>query len=321
MENLKLQSNLNDNNLDVVIGQNKLKITLMDAPTNSCLGAISQAIAYQIEENFHIALYAENNKLNILYTQESPKVRSINIKLESFESFNFQKNKAIGKLGKLNIAIDVIDGTIVTFNKGILTLSTSSPDLRIEMYQVDSNKDFVALNYFSPLTIDSNIFVPIGSRVPEFSIGIFDHVWTHPRPIRFGVPVISTVPAHGEDLTDEEQYYYDQGKGPKSKTMYFRVVCSQELSSDLPVKLLIYLPNGLDTITNPIAVSLTKISVSGPSVYSGSYVFYEEDTIFTVDGFVYFSVYVDIIQQIALPIKADDPAATFTTRATSELRF
>ena len=66
MENLKLQSNLNDNNLDVVIGQNKLKITLMDAPTNSCLGAISQAIAYQIEENFHIALYAENNKLNIL---------------------------------------------------------------------------------------------------------------------------------------------------------------------------------------------------------------------------------------------------------------
>ena len=321
MENLKLQSNLNDNNLDVVIGQNKLKITLMDAPTNSCLGAISQAIAYQIEENFHIALYAENNKLNILYTQESPKVRSINIKLESFESFNFQKNKAIGKFGKLNIAIDVIDGTIVTFNKGILTLSTSSPDLRIEMYQVDSNKDFVALNYFSPLTIDSKIFVPIGSRGPEFSIGIFDHVWTHPRPIRFGVPVISTVPAHGEDLTDEEQYYYDQGKGPKSKTMYFRVVCSQELSSDLPVKLLIYLPNGLDTITNPIAVSLTKISVSGPSVYSASYVFYEEDTVFTVDGFVYFSVYVDIIQQIALPIKADDPAATFTTRATSELRF
>ena len=224
-------------------------------------------------------------------------------------------------MGKLNIAIDVIDGTIVTFNKGILTLNTSSPDLRIEMYQVDSNKDFAALNYFSPLTIDSNIFVPIGSRGPEFSIGIFDHVWTHPRPIRFGVPVISTVPAHGEDLTDEEQYYYDQGKGPKSKTMYFRVVCSQELSSDLPVKLLIYLPNGLDTITNPIAVSLTKISVSGPSVYSASYVFYEEDTVFTVDGFVYFSVYVDIIQQIALPIKADDPAATFTTRVTSELRF
>ena len=124
MENLKLQSNLNDNNLDVVIGQNKFKITLLDAPVNSCLGAISQAIAYQIEENFHIALYAENNKLNILYTQESPKVRSINLKLDSFESFNYQKNKAIAKLGKLNIAIDVIDGNIVTFNKNILTLST-----------------------------------------------------------------------------------------------------------------------------------------------------------------------------------------------------
>ena len=62
-----------------------------------------------------------NNKLNILYTQESPKVRSINLQLDSFESFNYQKNKAIGKFGKLNIAIDIIDGTIVTFNKNILT--------------------------------------------------------------------------------------------------------------------------------------------------------------------------------------------------------
>lgn len=321
MENLKLQSSLNDNTLNVVIGQNKLKMTLLDAPIDSCLGSISQAIAYQIESNYHIALYAENNKLNILYTQEDPKVRSVNLKIESFESFNYQKNKAIGKLGKLNIAIDIIDGSIVAYNKNILTISTSSSDLRLEIYQVENNKDFEALNYFSPLTVDSNIFVPIGSRGPEFSIGIFDHIWTHPRPIRFGVPVISTVPAHGDDLTDEEQYYYNQGKGPKSKTMYFRVVCSQELSDDLPVKLLIYLPNGLDTITNPVAVNLTKTSLSGPSVYSGSYVFYEEDTVFTVDGFVYFSVYVDIIQQIALPIKADDPTSTFTTRATSELRF
>jgi hypothetical protein len=50
MENLKIQSNLNDNNLDIIIGKNKLKLTLIDAPVNSCLGAISQAIAYQIEE-------------------------------------------------------------------------------------------------------------------------------------------------------------------------------------------------------------------------------------------------------------------------------
>lgn len=321
MENLKINSNLNSNTFDILLSDKKLNVILLDAPVNSCIGSISQAIAYKIEEDYHIALYADNNLINILYTQESPKVRSINIQFLSFDKFEYQKNKAIGIIGKIKLNINIIDGNIINFNNNILTISTSSTDLRLEISELKDTENISISSYFQPLTIDSNVFVPLGNRGPEFSIGIFDHIWTHPRPIRFGVPIISTVPANGEGLTDEEQYYYDKGKGPNSKTMYFRVVCSQELSDDLPVKLLIYQSNGLDTVTNPVAVSLTKISLSGPSVYSGSFVFHEEDTVNSVDGFVYLSVYVDIIQQVSLPIKADDASATFTTRQQEELKF
>jgi hypothetical protein len=179
-------------------------------------------------------------------------------------------------------------------------------------------EDFKQLNLdedFKALTITSNIFVPIGSRGPEFSLGIFDKIspFSHPRPIRFGVPIISTVPAHGESLTNTEQIYYDKGLGPDSKTMYFRLVCNQELDVDLPVKLLIYLPNGLDTVSVPDSIDMTLISSPGDnSVYSGSYVFYKEDTTFTVDGFTYFSVYINTIQQISIPLKIQDQSADFT---------
>jgi hypothetical protein len=320
MEKFVLKPDLNSNKFELSIGQHKLNFVILDAPINSCIGSISQAIAYKIEEDYHVALYADDDTFNILYTQENPKVRTINILIKNINKFDYQKNKAIAILGENQISIDVQDGTIVGYDKNILTITTSSPDTRLE-FKYKTETDFNSLNYFQPLTVDSNVFVPLGNRGPEFSIGIFDKVWSHPRPIRFGVPVISTVPAHGSGLTQEEQYYYDLGKGPKSKLIYFRVVCSQELSDDLPVKLLIYQSNGLDTITQPIAISLTKISVSGPSVYSGNHTFYEEDTVAYVDGYIYFTVYIDIIQQASLTIKADDTAGNFVTRSDNELKF
>ena len=213
----------------------------------------------------------------------------------------------------------MFDGKINSFKNNVLSINTQSIDLKIDFCLSKDFKQLDVSNSFKTLTVTSNIFVPIGSRGPEFSLGIFDKIspFSHPRPIRFGVPVISTVPAYGEDLTATEQIYYDKGFGPDSKTMYFRLVCNQELDADLPVKLLIYLPNGLDTVTVPDSVDMTLISSAGQnSVYSGSYVFYKEDTTFTVDGFTYFSVYIDTIQQISIPLKIQDQAADFTKPTT-----
>jgi len=75
---------------------------------------------------------------------------------------------------------------------------------------------------------------------------------------------------------------------------------------------LIYLPNGVDTVTEPDYIDLYKTSSAGEnSVYEGEYVFYEEDTIFSVDGFLYFSIYTDIIQQCSIPIQIDELSTTY----------
>ena len=58
---------------------------------------------------------------------------------------------------------------------------------------------------------------------------------------------------------------------------------------------------------------VTDFSEAGQnSTYHGEYVFYEEDTIYTVDGFAYFAVYTDIIQQVSLPLQLDELPTTYT---------
>ena len=250
-----------------------------------------------------------------MYTQDSPKVRIVNIEFDIIQNTKVIGNSAFATIQDKNIEFKVFDGKVISFKNNILSISSQSIDLKIDILLYEDFKQLNLDEEFKALTITSNIFVPIGSRGPEFSLGIFDKIspFSHPRPIRFGVPIISTVPAHGESLTNTEQIYYDKGLGPDSKTMSFRLVCNQELDVDLPVKLLIYLPNGLDTVTVPDSIDMTLISSPGDnSVYSGSYGFYKEDTTFTVDGFTYFSVYINTIQQISIPLKIQDQSADFT---------
>ena len=317
---LKINSDLKSNVVNILIDDGlAIKTKLLDVPQAGCLGLISQAVAYRIEENYHAAVFADNQIIHFLYTQDSPKVRVINIEFDILQNTKVVGNTAYATVDDKNIEIKVYDGKINSFKNNILSINTQSIDLKIDFSLLKEFKQLDLNEEFKTLTVASNIFVPIGSRGPEFSLGIFDKIspFSHPRPIRFGVPIISTVPAYGEDLTATEQIYYNKGLGPDSKTMYFRLVCNQELNADLPVKLLIYLPNGLDTVTVPDSIDMTLISSAGQnSVYSGSYVFHKEDTTFTVDGFTYFSVYIDTIQQISIPLKIQDQAADFTKPTT-----
>lgn len=317
---LKINSDLKSNVVNIIIDEDlSIKTKLLDVPQAGCLGLISQAVAYRIEENYHAAVFADKQIIHFLYTQDSPKVRIVNIEFDILQNTKFIGNTAYATVNNKNIEIKVYDGKIISFKNNILSINSQSIDLKVDFSLLSEFKQLDLSDDFKTFTVTSNIFVPIGSRGPEFSLGIFDRIspFSHPRPIRFGVPIISTVPAYGEDLTPTEQIYYDKGFGPDSKTMYFRLVCNQELPSDLPVKLLIYLPNGLDTVTVPDSIDMTLISSAGQnSVYSGSYVFHREDTTFTVDGFTYFSVYIDTIQQISIPLKIQDQAADFTKPTT-----
>jgi hypothetical protein len=177
-----------------------------------------------------------------------------------------------------------------------------------------SAKNFKALNATNPFVIDDTC------KMPEFSIGSYDDSsLSTPRPVRQGNPVISTVPAliDTNSSTDDIEYY-NNGNGPVSKTIYFKIICSTiientlsagDLSPNLQLK--VYLPNGLDTVKAPVYVDMYFVSADSTndiSVYSASYTFYKQgryNNIDYVDGFMYFDVHCPLTVQKSIPFQFD----------------
>ncbi len=177
-----------------------------------------------------------------------------------------------------------------------------------------SSQNFKALNATNPFIIDDTC------KMPEFSIGSYDDSsLSIPRPVRQGNPVISTVPAliDSNSSTDDVEYY-NNGNGPVSKTIYFKIICNTiientlsagDLSPNLQLK--VYLPNGLDTVKAPVYVDMYFVSADTTndiSVYSASYTFYKQgryNNIDYVDGFMYFDVHCPLTVQKSIPFQFD----------------
>jgi hypothetical protein len=177
-----------------------------------------------------------------------------------------------------------------------------------------STKNFKALNATNPFVIDDTC------KMPEFSIGSYDDSsLSTPRPVRQGNPVISTVPAliDSNSSTDDIEYY-NNGNGPVSKTIYFKIICSTIIESTLSagdlspnLQLKVYLPNGLDTVKAPVYVDMYFVSADTTndiSVYSASYTFYKQgryNNVDYVDGFMYFDVHCPLTVQKSIPFQFD----------------
>ncbi len=177
-----------------------------------------------------------------------------------------------------------------------------------------SSQNFKALNATNPFIIDDTC------KMPEFSIGSYDDsTLSIPRPVRQGNPVISTVPAliDSNSSTDDVEYY-NNGNGPVSKTIYFKIICNTiientlsagDLSPNLQLK--VYLPNGLDTVKAPVYIDMYFVSADTTndiSVYSASYTFYKQgryNNIDYVDGFMYFDVHCPLTVQKSIPFQFD----------------
>jgi hypothetical protein len=152
--------------------------------------------------------------------------------------------------------------------------------------------------------------------LPEFSIAVFDDVSrTVPRPMRLGVPVISTVPIYRAGLSESELQVIEIGLGTKKRTMYFKIISNVVIPDDVEPVLHIYLPAGLDTVDEPVSVEMTRqVSTdSTRSVFYASYAFHKEDTLNYVDGFAYFSVY------MPMEINTDLPVAMAVTATGAEI--
>lgn len=147
--------------------------------------------------------------------------------------------------------------------------------------------------------------VPIGSPVPQFSIGVFDDsARTRGRPVRLGVPVVSTIPTYGGNLTASEKQIMDLGDPQESRTMYFRIVSSHPIPPSVTPVLRINLPLGLDTVGPAVETVMSRAN-SDNTLFHASYEFRKEDTVDWVDGFCYLSVYMPMVVTAGLDVGFD----------------
>jgi hypothetical protein len=147
-----------------------------------------------------------------------------------------------------------------------------------------------------------------GERMPEFSIAVFDDsTRSTPRPVRLGVPVISTVPVFRDGLGESELVMLEAGLGTEKRRMYFKIISSRVIPEDVDPVLRIYLPGGLDTVLDPVAVTMTRQASDDDSrsVFHASYEFHQEDTVNYVDGYAYLSVYIPMEVTAELPVTFD----------------
>ena len=104
----------------------------------------------------------------------------------------------------------------------IVRLSSTSNQFDITYYGEDSNQEvFRSFSYSN----DSN-FVDENTYMPEFSISTYDDTTlTIPRPIRQGVPIVSTVPSLITNSSSSADIsFYNNGKGNYYKTIYFKKI-------------------------------------------------------------------------------------------------
>jgi len=175
----------------------------------------------------------------------------------------------------------------------------------VTLYMPKDSMSAMSASAMSVRALSGGTYVVTNGILPEFSIAVFDDVSrTTPRPMRLGIPVISTVPVYRAGLSESELQVVEIGLGTPERTMYFKIISNVVIPDDVEPVLHIYLPAGLDTIQEPIAAEMSRqISTdSTRSVFHASYAFHKEDTVNYVDGFAYLSVYMPMEINTNLPI-------------------
>jgi hypothetical protein len=196
----------------------------------------------------------------------------------------------------------------------IVRINDKSSLLKLSYYNHHKKQDsFRTLSYAANAT-----YITENDYVPEFSIATFDDSnFTISRPIRQGVPIISTVPSFVDgNSSAADTSFFNTGKGNYNKTIYFRVICNKIMENISPndlseMKLKIYMPNGLDTVKTAIYNDMYLVSndsTNNYSIYRSSFNFYIQgnyDGIDYVDGYMYTDVHVPLTVQTIMSIEID----------------
>jgi hypothetical protein len=310
----------NKSTIDLIDGENIFSVDFLSVSKEKSVTKNSEAANLKLLKDTDAILSINENTVSIDFYKKVKYLQFVTFSLitDAIYEINSDNIKFISGSGSYVIDFGSTRFSLDSANSIIVALSESHHKISI-VQNIAFNQKFQAQN-FEALTLANPFLIDETSKMPEFSIGIFDDAaFAISRPIRQGNPVISTVPAVINDIsTAGEVDYYNSGFGPESKTVYFKIICNQILESALSsgdlstnLQLKVYLPNGLDTVKNASYEDIYFVSkdvTNNISVYSSSYTFYKQGThnnIDYVDGFMYFDVHCPLTVQKSLPFQFD----------------
>jgi hypothetical protein len=294
-----------DGDLVVKILSNSLTTDLNQTTPNINLG-----------DNFIIYINESSDRVFFTFSNKIIKRNKIvlEVKYDLLIESNFKR--VLFAKGNHNYTLSSSDCIFEIDNNGriVIYINDSSSTFTLAYYSENVESfEFKSLSYVTDAT-----FITENEYMPEFSIACFDDTnFTIPRPIRQGVPIVSTVPAAiNENSNTADINFYNLGKGNYNKTIYFRIICNKIMETISPtelssMKLKIYMPNGLDTVRNSIYNDMYLVSndsTNNISIYRSSFNFYIQgnyDGVEYVDGYMYTDVYVPLTVQTIMPIEID----------------
>jgi len=317
---MNLQLENNKPIVNIIDGENNLSFDFISADKNYLISQNDSIARLLLKKQTVANVSLFDNFIQVSFEKIISYIQFVSIKFK-FDSivevhddyiiFSLEDKDYVIEFQATKYSFESDDTLLVVLDKADNSFKISELNSFVDNFQAQSIKAFNATNSF---VIDDTC------KMPEFSIGSYDDsALSISRPVRQGNPVISTVPAmiDSNSSTDDIEYY-NNGLGPLSKTIYFKIICntiientlsSGDLSPNLQLK--VYLPNGLDTVKAPVYVDMYFVSsdtTNDISVYSASYTFYKQgryNNIDYVDGFMYFDIHCPLTVQKSIPFQFD----------------
>jgi hypothetical protein len=288
---------------------NSVDVIFTDSPIVDFSGHTSSTVMFQASDEIKATVFNSDEKIVLYLTKNTTIPQAFSLKFNNIASITKIDDTHL-KLNVYNsvIYIELQDCNINSIDNNSASIIVTNSDAIIQF----SLKSLV-VNSLTNVTMqsldDNRMVIAPSKRIPEFIISVFDDSeYNYPRHMRFGVPVISTVPTvpqSGENIYQEDKDLLELGVGTDSRKMHFLVASDQKIDAALRdnLTLEIDLPSGSDTVVETASIPLEYVkTVDTNDIFSCKYVFNKEDTVNYVDGFAYLSVKMPLRIQRNLPL-------------------
>jgi len=286
-----------------------------DAPDDYLIGQTPDALIMQLSSEIRVTVFSDDGI--VLYMSKDSEVpQSFTLRFENVHQIDSSDASLVLHVENTHIYVEFSDCYVANLDSDNLTVTMQGAEAKME-FKISDKAQNMSLRNVMFQSVDGNrLLIPSSKRIPEFIISIYDDAdFKRPRPSRFGVPVISTVPGFvpdewwGVDTPVVDKDLMELGVGTEKRKMYFRVISDQNIDVSLrnSLRMEIDMPAGVDTVVETVSIPLIYNGTSSGSldtndVFEGDYDFHVEDTVQYVDGFAYLSVKLPLRVQRNLPL-------------------